>query len=165
MQNINENDINKNNNYIIVVNFILNKREEKMKKKNFKFNTGITLIALVITIIVLLIFASISISMLLGSEGIITQSINSNVETKKATAKEKIQIEVLGSYNNNSKLIANDVKNNILSHIENSQVTGDNFPLDIIVDGYKFTIYENGAVSESSNTKFYLNDRRCRNLL
>ena len=44
-------------------------------EKNFKKqNNGITLIALVITIIVLLILAGVSIAMLTGDNGILTQS-------------------------------------------------------------------------------------------
>ena len=51
-----------------------------MKKTNVK---GITLIALVVTIVVLLILAGVSIAMLTGENGIITQSQNAKVETEK----------------------------------------------------------------------------------
>ena len=44
-----------------------------MKKKNLKSNNGITLIALVVTIVVLLILAGVSISTLAGEDGIIKQ--------------------------------------------------------------------------------------------
>ena len=44
-----------------------------MNKNKYFSNKGITLIALVITIIVLLILAGISISMLSGENGILTQ--------------------------------------------------------------------------------------------
>ena len=52
--------------------------EQKRMQKNSK---GITLIALVITIIVLLILAGISISMLAGQNGILKQAINAQKET------------------------------------------------------------------------------------
>jgi len=62
------------------------------KKKNSK---GITLIALMITIIILLILAGVSIAMLTGNNGTLTQANNAKVETGKAVAKEKVQVEVL----------------------------------------------------------------------
>ena len=50
---------------------------------------GITLIALVITIIVLLILAGVSIAMLTGENGILTQAQKAKEETEKAEAEEK----------------------------------------------------------------------------
>ena len=51
-------------------------RNKKMEQKEIKKrdNKGITLIALVITIIVLLILAGVSIAMLTGENGILTQA-------------------------------------------------------------------------------------------
>ena len=53
---------------------------------------GITLIALVITIIVLLILAGVSIAMLTGDNGILTQANNSKYTTSRAEAVEKINL-------------------------------------------------------------------------
>ena len=50
--------------------------KQKLKGKTNKKNNGITLIALVITIIVLLILAGLSIAMLTGQNGILTQAQN-----------------------------------------------------------------------------------------
>ena len=44
-------------------------------------NSGITLIALVITIVVLLILAGVSISMLTGENGILTQAVKAKEKT------------------------------------------------------------------------------------
>ena len=55
---------------------------------------GITLIALVITIIVLLILAGVSIAMLTGKNGILTQANNAKAETAKAEAVEKINMSL-----------------------------------------------------------------------
>ena len=60
-------------------------------------NNGITLIALVVTIIVLLILAGVSISTLTGNNGIITQAQSAKENTEKATEEEKIQLSVIGS--------------------------------------------------------------------
>ena len=57
-----------------------------------KNQKGITLIALVITIIVLLILAGVSIAMLTGQNGILNQAKGSKTETVKAEAVEKINL-------------------------------------------------------------------------
>ena len=64
-------------------------------KINLKKNKGITLIALVITIIVLLILAGVSIAMLTGQNGILTQAQNASTQTEIAEAKEKAQMDIM----------------------------------------------------------------------
>ncbi len=59
-----------------------------------KNNKGITLIALVITIIVLLILAGVSIAMLTGNNGILTQAGNAKVANAKAEVVEKVNMEL-----------------------------------------------------------------------
>ena len=58
------------------------------KGKNMR-NRGITLIALVITIIVLLILAGVSIATLTGDNGILTKATSAKTSTEKATAEAK----------------------------------------------------------------------------
>jgi hypothetical protein len=53
---------------------------------------GITLIALIITIIVLLILAGVSINMVLGDNGIITKAQSANAKTTQSQIKENIEI-------------------------------------------------------------------------
>ena len=60
-----------------------------MKKR---YNKGITLIALVITIIVLLILAGISIATLTGENGILKKAGTAQVETKKAKYQEILEL-------------------------------------------------------------------------
>ena len=59
-----------------------------------KNNKGITLIALVITIIVLLILAGITIAMLTGENGLLTKSSNAKVTDMRATADEKVNLAI-----------------------------------------------------------------------
>ena len=59
------------------------------KKKNAR---GITLIALVITIIVLLILAGVTINALSGENGIITKSKEAKIKTEKSRTIEKINL-------------------------------------------------------------------------
>ena len=57
-------------------------------------NKGITLIALVITIIVLLILAGVSIAMLTGQNGILTQASTSKDKTAAAEVAERVNMEL-----------------------------------------------------------------------
>ena len=61
-------------------------------KEVIKSTKAITLIALVVTIVVLLILAGVSISMLTGENGIITQTQEAKEDTRGATAKEEIDL-------------------------------------------------------------------------
>ena len=63
---------------------------------NFNQN-GITLIALVITIIVLLILAGVAISMLSGDNGILKQATRAKTETERKSMQENIQLAVLSA--------------------------------------------------------------------
>ena len=63
----------------------LNKRLNKKER-------GITLIALVITITVLLILAGVSIAMLTGDNGILTEASNAKIETVLGAIKEQIKL-------------------------------------------------------------------------
>ena len=58
-----------------------------------KNNKGITLIALVITIIVLLILAGVSIAMLTGENGILSQAQRAKTETENAAANEAARLD------------------------------------------------------------------------
>ena len=71
-----------------------------MKKmiNKFKKNLGITLIALVVTIVVLLILAGISISMLTGQNGILNRATEAKEKTEKAQIDESdkmVQMEAM----------------------------------------------------------------------
>ncbi len=59
-----------------------------------KNQKGVTLIALVITIIVLLILAGVSIAMLTGDNGILTQANKSQVSTIEGNVKEAVRLAV-----------------------------------------------------------------------
>ena len=59
-----------------------------------KNNRGITLIALVITIIVLLILAGVSIAMVTGDNGLLGQATRAGAETQVAEAKEMAIMDV-----------------------------------------------------------------------
>ena len=119
--------------------------------KFLKKENGITLIALVITIIVLLILAGVSIAMLTGENGILTQSTNAKEETTKAEEEEKIKLAVMGSSIDNTgyvdildeKSFKNDLKNQFKDQ-----------ELDIVVNGDGSFI----ITVKDTNRKYYVND-------
>ena len=57
-----------------------------------KKNKGITLIALVITIIILLILASVTVATLTGENGIITKAIEAREKTEQAGVEEQLKL-------------------------------------------------------------------------
>lgn len=68
-----------------------------MKKKNWKDN-GITLIALVVTIIILLILAGITIGMVAGENGLIQRAKDAKAAYEKAAGDEQVQLSGLDKF-------------------------------------------------------------------
>ena len=67
-------------------------RKTEVMTKLKRNQKGITLIALVITIIVLLILAGVAISMLSGENGILTQAQQAKSKTEKASTLEQVRL-------------------------------------------------------------------------
>ena len=113
---------------------------------------GITLIALVITIIVLLILAAVSIATLTGQNGILTRANDAAEETGRKTAEEKVAVEVLGSYGEDGN-IDYDLLNENLKNVEGltSGLPIDKLPATVVVDGYDVTINEDGSVTAGNS--------------
>ena len=65
----------------------------KLRSKKEANTKGITLIALVITIIVLLILAAVSIAMLTGENGILTRANETKIKQSHATVVEAISLK------------------------------------------------------------------------
>ena len=107
-------------------------------RKNLKNNEGITLIALVVTIVVLLILAGVSISMLTGENGIITQSQNSKEATEQARVEELVDLAVNSLIGENQgstsgitpEMVAEEV--NEMENREDIYAEGSTFPTNII---------------------------------
>ena len=64
---------------------------------NFRKNSGITLVALVVTIIVLIILAGVSIGLLLGENGIITKAREAKNIQELAEIKEKLGLDIIAA--------------------------------------------------------------------
>ncbi len=72
-----------------------NSNLKEVRKKLVKQAKGITLISLVITIIILLILAGVTLSLTLGDRGIITQAVNAKEAQEIAAIKEDMQLAIL----------------------------------------------------------------------
>ena len=119
--------------------------------EKFIKNKGITLIALVITIIVLLILAGISINMLSGENSILTQAGRAREKNEEAATREQIKIIILESYiTDNIKLDRYKLKTN-LEKI-GATVIADNFPITAILNGYSYKIDSDGNVEKQEKT-------------
>ncbi|MEI3356245.1 MAG: type II secretion system protein [Clostridia bacterium] len=92
----------------IVKNNKVNEEKDIVKKQ-----TGITLIALVITIIVLLILAGVSIATLTGNNGILTQANQAKENNNSAAVKEKVEVEALGSMDKSGKFNESTFEENV----------------------------------------------------
>ena len=111
---------------------------------------GITLIALVITIIVLLILAGVSIAMLTGQNGILTQAQNAKTTTTNKSAEEKVKLAVMGARADDGTLTVGKLRTELANY--GGTVEGDTFPVTAIVDGKSFTIDANGNVASAGSS-------------
>ena len=124
------------------------KRNKRILKRK---EQGITLIALVITIIVLLILAGVSIAMLTGDNGILTQATNAKEKTSKAEEEEKVNMAVLGSS------IADNGYSEILDEASFRQELTNQFGNN----GYDLVVNGDGSfiiTVKESQRKYYIND-------
>lgn len=110
---------------------------------NFKNKKGITLVALVITIIVLLILAGVALNLVLGEDGITNRAVNAGKTQNIAGAKEKLELEVAnlaGEYyqakyvNNSLPEGVDTVGEYVLSKLN------ENYPTGEFVDGYEISV-------------------------
>ena len=121
----------------------------KFKSKNKK-QEGITLIALVITIIVLLILAGVSIAMLTGENGILTQAQKAGEQTDIGEEKENISLAYNGAKaeNNGGDVDADDLNRNFGYNDTDATAEGSN-PITVTFKESRrqYTIDENGVIS------------------
>lgn len=128
-----------------------------MKKEKLKNQKGITLIALIVTIIVLLILAGISIATLTGNNGILHQANKTKNETEEKNAQEAIEIEVAKSSKdiNNNKLNFDTVKRYLKMNLGVDAEEYGNDSLNVSYNGYEFKIGQNGKVSNITMDEDY----------
>ena len=79
-----------------------------------KSTKGITLISLVVTIIILLILAGVTVATLMGDNGLINKTKDAKIKTEIAGIKEEIQTDILGKQAENNGNISDDSLKEIL---------------------------------------------------
>ena len=99
-----------------------NTKINKYRKKN----SGITLIALVVTIVILLILASISIGALTGDNGIIDETHTAKENTEIASWEEQIDLAIIDAENKHRNPSMSDVK----EELKNKGVINDYSQVD-----------------------------------
>ena len=121
--------------------------------KNSK-NKGITLIALVITIIVLLILAGISISMLSGDNSILKKAGEARDLTEVSQEKENISLAynsaLIDKIQKKSNAITLDEFDKAIKSYDANAITSSEGSKIIVTfsNGHKYTLYKNGNIGE-----------------
>ncbi len=121
--------------------------------KNFKRNVdGITLIALVVTIIVLLILAGISINMLIGKNGIIRSAGQASETTKDVSEDEQLKLAVADALiYGTGTLTTDNVRQGLISEFGENKVTDTTFtgtgPWTFKGERKTYTIEKNGKIT------------------
>ena len=116
-----------------------------------KRNKGITLIALVITIIVLLILAGVAISMLSGENGILRKAAEAKTETEKKSLEEQIKLAVIGATEaGTSKVDKQKVADEL--GIDRNSINGDSNDIVLTKDEKTYNL-KNGKLEEVTPIK------------
>ena len=123
-------------------------------KRKLKNNKGITLIALVVTIVVLLILAGVSISMLTGENGIITQAQQSKLQTEIGKEKEYITLSVSAvkgdkvSRGDTSEITSSELQIEINKYTDEVTVTGSGTLTVTYESGRSYEVDQDGNIEQ-----------------
>ena len=121
-----------------------------------KQSKGITLIALVITIIVLLILAGVTITMLTGDNGILKQATNARETNSKAEFEEQVKLAVIASRVNDTANIDLKTLDEEIDKISGTTITkseDDNLPWTVKKRSYEVTITADGTITSNTTGK------------
>ena len=115
---------------------------------------GITLIALVITIIVLLILAGVSIATLTGQNGILTQANNAKIQTAEAKDLEQVKLAVSTGVSENlttGRNVNEAIQEELRKTDPAATVVGDGDEKEITYNGKLYNVnIKTGEVEEST---------------
>lgn len=119
------------------------RQEAKEKLKSIKKEQGITLVALVVTIIILLILAGVAISMSLGDNGLFSKTEDSTDKYKQAQAREALELTLNQAMMQKYESGLNDIQLNDMieqvGQLLEKEDENSNYQL-VIVEGYVFEI-------------------------
>ena len=119
---------------------------------------GITLIALVVTIVVLLILAGVSINLVLGNNGIITKAKESRTETRMSQIDEQVKLAIGDAYADGIGSITDSGLKSALNNrigegtydISGDETTG--WKVTVKETGKTYDITSNGKINSSEET-------------
>ena len=94
-------------------------------RKKLKNTKGITLIALVVTIIILLILAGISIAMLTGNNGVLTQGQRAKEETRIASVEETVKLYKQGKYIDSATKTTTENANEMIEDLKKQKLLSE----------------------------------------
>ena len=117
---------------------------------------GITLIALIITIIILLILAGVTINMLTGDNGILKQATKARETNSKAEFEEQVKLAVIASRVNDTASIDLKTLDEEINKISGTTITksADNkLPWTVKKGSYEVTITEDGTITTNTTGK------------
>lgn len=115
---------------------------------NIREKRGITLIALVITIVVLIILAGVTIATLTSDNGIMSQATKAKGETEDAEAEEKLKTAILASYDEDGKINLSKLKEEVEKYQGTVNSADESFPVVAIINGYEFNVSDTGSITE-----------------
>ena len=119
-------------------------------------NKGITMIALIVTIIILLILAGVTIAFLTGENGILNKASTAAETTKKANAKERLKVELMAIQTEDlvdgkeANLYSLDANQEQLNE-KGIEIAGSGNSRDVTLDGYTFKV-KNDLTIEGDGT-------------
>ena len=122
-------------------------KETKEKEKMLQNKSGITLIALVETIVILLILAGVVISITIGEDGIINRTKDASSKTSKAAKEEKNDLENLAEYINNVLDVEEKVTDNTPGELDGEGTEDNPYLIESVEDIVKLSIDVNSGIS------------------
>lgn len=114
-----------------------------------KDQRGITLIALIVTIVVLLIVAGITIVNIRGGDKTIDKAQDAKIQHEKSDITERIQAAVLSSATPEGDFVLEDVKSAITQNVNNATFLNNQFPLNVQVDSNRYYVDAEGQVNDT----------------
>ena len=129
---------------------------------NLKNSRGITLIALIITIIVLLVLAGATLAMISGDNGILKKVVQAKESTQKASVEERIKLAIQSALSSDYNEYGKITQETLTQELEKNGLSEEN--IEAIEDGkcvfsegdIKYVIYSDGKLEVKSKEYAFL---------
>ena len=133
------------------------RKKDRILKKDSKTNKGITLIALIISIIVMLILAGVSLNAVIGDNGILTKAQQAKLTQEESKRREYLEY-ILYEYNSSSFLGQEDGFTDYLENLKEEGKIEDYLYTDTLIVKYDGVYYETEKKGEYYEIKNKLED-------